>query len=78
MFLSALSGCSTSTPSPEAAGVKHAQLTFNINKCEPQGPGLYKCPAIDKPICDPSYAGPPVECVRTAKDGSIYVQQLEN
>jgi hypothetical protein len=72
-----LAGCASSTPAPEASSVKSTELSFNINKCEMQGPGLYKCPAIDKPICNPDYTGTPVECLHTDKNGNITVQQLQ-
>jgi hypothetical protein len=40
-------------------------------------PGLFKCPAMDKPICNPDYTGTPVECLKIDKNGSIMVQQLQ-
>ena len=71
-----LAGCAAS-PSPESAGLKQTELSFNINKCDMIGPGLYRCPAIDKPICNPDYTGTPVECLHTDKNGSITVQQIQ-
>jgi len=76
-WILSLAGCASSTPAPEASTVKSTELSFNINKCEMQGPGLYKCPAIDKPICNPDYTGTPVECLHTDKNGNITVQQLQ-
>jgi len=72
-----LAGCASSTPPPDATALKKTELSFNINKCEVLGAGLYKCPAIDKPICNPDYTGTPVECLHTDKDGNITVQQLQ-
>ena len=73
----ALAGCAASTPPPTSAALKQTELSFNINKCEMLGAGLYKCPAIDKPICNPDYTGTPVECLHTDKNGNITVQQLQ-
>jgi hypothetical protein len=72
-----LAGCAASTPAPTSAGLKNTELSFNINKCEMLGAGLYKCPAIDKPICNPDYTGTPVECLHTDKAGNITIQQLQ-
>lgn len=76
-FVSALwmlGGCSSSTPAPESAAMKHTELSFNLGECQQLNPGLYKCPAIDKPICNPDYAGAQLECVRIGKKGSVYVR----
>jgi hypothetical protein len=73
----ALAGCS-STPPPESAGLKQAELTFDINTCQQLGAGLYKCPAVDKPICSPDYVGDnSIECVHVGKNGSVLVQQMQ-
>jgi hypothetical protein len=72
-----LAGCASSTPAPQASSLKSTELSFNINKCEVLGAGLYKCPAIDKPICNPDYTGTPVECLHTDKNGNITIQQLQ-
>ena len=72
-----LEGCAASTPAPDAATLNKTELSFNINKCEMLGAGLYKCPAIDKPICNPDYTGTPVECLHTDKNGNITIQQLQ-
>ncbi|HYA35387.1 MAG TPA: hypothetical protein VEF03_07200 [Candidatus Binataceae bacterium] len=63
--------CSTSTP-PETAAQKQVLATFDLNKCEVVGVNLYKCPAIDKPICSIDYNGP-LECVRIGKKGSVFI-----
>jgi hypothetical protein len=77
ILMLSLAGCAASTPAPDSSGLKHTELSFNINKCEMLGAGLYKCPAIDKPICNPDYTGTPVECLHTDKSGNITVQQLQ-
>jgi hypothetical protein len=77
LWVLGLAGCSSSTPAPESASTKGAVMNFNLDTCQQLEPGLYKCPAIDKPICNPDYAGSSVECVRVGKKGSVFVQQLE-
>ncbi len=74
LWLLGLAGCSSSTPAPESAAMKHTELTFNLDQCQQLNPGLYKCPAIDKPICSPDYNVPGIECVRIGKKGSVFVQ----
>ena len=49
------------------------EMTFDLGKCQQLSPGLYKCPAIDKPICTTEYSQPGVECVRLGKKGSVFV-----
>ena len=72
--LLALSGCSTSEPSAATqAGLAKVELHFDLNQCQDLGAGLYKCPASDKPICNPDYNGQ-VECVRIGPKGSVFVQ----
>ena len=73
-----LSGCSSSAPAssaPEIAAIKKTELHFSLDQCERlSDANLYKCPAVDKPICNPNYNGQ-LECVRVGGDGSIYVQK---
>ncbi len=72
--LLALSGCSTSEPSAATqAGLAKVELHFDLNQCQDLGAGLYKCPASDKPICNPDYNGQ-IECVRIGPKGSFFVQ----
>jgi hypothetical protein len=52
---------------------KKIELTFDLSKCEPQGPNLYKCPAVDKPICTKDFQQPNVECIRVGKKGNVFV-----
>ena len=49
------------------------ELKFALSKCEQISPNLYKCPAIDKPICTTEYSQPGVECIRIGKKGSVFV-----
>jgi hypothetical protein len=71
----ALAGCSSySEPSAaQQASLAKTELHFDINKCEQIEPGLFKCPAADKPICNPDYNGQ-AECVRIGPKGSVFVQ----
>lgn len=78
LWMLSLAGCSSSTPAPESASMKRTQLSFDINQCQQLGAaGLYKCPAIDKAICNPDYTGTDVECLRINKSGSVVVQQMQ-
>ena len=68
-----LGGCASSEPSPGTqAGLAQTDLHFDVNQCQDLGGGLYKCPASDKPICNPAYNGT-VECVRIGPKGSVFV-----
>ena len=69
-----LAGCSSySEPSAaEQKALAKTELHFDINACQQIEPGLYKCPAADKPICNPDYKGQ-AECVRIGPNGSVFV-----
>ena len=72
-----LSGCASSASAPpsEIAEMKKTELNFSLDQCERQSDAnLYKCPAVDKAICDPHYNGQ-LQCVRVGRDGSVYVQK---
>jgi hypothetical protein len=73
--LLALGGCSsTSEPSTaQQATLAKTELHFSLDQCQPMGANLFKCPASDKPICNPDYNGS-VECVRVGPKGSVFVQ----
>jgi|SRR5277367_1593234 len=72
--LLALGGCSTSEPSPtQQAALAKTELHFDINACQEIGANIYKCPAVDKSICNPDYNGQ-AECVRIGPKGSVFVQ----
>ena len=74
LALLALAGCSSSEPPPaQQAALAKTELHFDINSCQPIEPGLYKCPAADKPICNPDYNGQ-AECVRIGPKGSVFIQ----
>jgi hypothetical protein len=63
------------TPAQQKAG-DYAEMNFDLNKCLPIGANLYRCPAIDKPICTTEFSRPDIECVRIGKKGNVFVQQL--
>jgi hypothetical protein len=72
-----LGGCSSSAsaPPPEVAAMEKTELHFSLDQCERMSDAnLYKCPAIDKPICNPDY-NDQLNCVRVGRDGSVYVQK---
>jgi len=69
-----LTGCSSSEHSAATqASLAKTELHFDINACQQIEPGLYKCPAADKPICNPDYNGQ-AECVRIGPKGSVFIQ----
>jgi hypothetical protein len=70
----AIGACSSTEPSATTqAALAKTELHFDINACQQIEPGLYKCPAADKPICNPDYNGQ-AECVRIGPKGSVFVQ----
>ena len=72
--LLALGGCSSSTPPPgQVAAMEKTELHFSLDQCQPLDANLFKCPAMDKPICNPDYNGQ-LECVRIGPKGSVFVQ----
>jgi hypothetical protein len=71
-------GCGTQpvlTPAQQKAG-DYAEMNFDLDKCLPIEPNLYRCPAIDKPICTTEFSRPDIECVRIGAKGHVFVQQL--
>lgn len=52
---------------------KKIEISFDLSKCESQGPNLYKCPAVDKPVCTKDFNQPDVECIRVGKKGNVFV-----
>jgi hypothetical protein len=75
VWLVTLAGCSSS-PGPSAsqqAALAKTELHFDLKACQALGAGLYKCPALDQPICNPDYNGQ-VQCVRIGPKGSVFVE----
>jgi hypothetical protein len=69
----ALSGCSSADAdkptSPPMA------VNFALEKCQQIEPNLYKCPAVDQPMCTPQFNRTDVNCVRIGPKGSVFVQR---
>jgi hypothetical protein len=43
------------TPAQQKAG-DYAEMNFDLDKCLPIEPDLYRCPANDKPICTTEFS----------------------
>ena len=68
-----LGGCSSdNAQTPPANPI---QVNFALDKCQPLEANLYKCPAIDQPICTPEFTRADVNCVRIGPKGSVFVQR---
>jgi len=63
------------TSAQQKAG-DYAEMNFDLDKCLPIGADIYRCPAIDKPICTTEFSRPDIECVRVGAKGHVFVQQL--
>ena len=76
--LLSLAGCSSqpNLPPAEQRAGDYAELNFDLDKCLPLGGGLYRCPAVDKPICTTEFSRPNIECVRVGKKGKVFVERL--
>jgi hypothetical protein len=71
--LMAMLGTSSFAADPAAPSGQQVELTFDLSKCQEQGPNLYKCPAIDKPLCTKEFQQPNVQCIRIGKKGNVFV-----
>ena len=75
----AFAGCSSQqtevTPAQKAAG-EYAEMNFDINKCMPIEPNLFRCPAIDQPLCTTEFSRPDIQCVRIGPKGSVFLSKL--
>jgi hypothetical protein len=74
-----VAGGESTTKAAEAGAAPSAEeqqmaLTFDLSKCQPMQAGLYKCPAMDQPICDASFSNPNIQCLRIGHKGSVFVQ----
>ena len=75
-----LAGCSSQqhtevTPAQKAAG-DYAEMNFDINKCMPIEPNLFRCPAIDQPLCTTEFSRPDIQCVRIGPKGNVFLSKL--
>jgi hypothetical protein len=68
-------GCSAVTPSSETTAQKLATANFDLAKCEELEPYLYRCPGVDRPLCDPDFARAPIQCLKITKSG-VLLQEL--
>jgi hypothetical protein len=75
LAFAAVAGCSSVQPSPETAAEKRAISNFDLSKCQVLEPSLYRCPEIDRPLCDPDFARNDVQCVKITKTG-VLLQDL--
>ena len=57
------------------SGIKAEQTIadFNLEKCKAIDVNIYRCPAVDKPICTSDYSGTD-KCIRTDKKGRVIIQ----
>ena len=58
-------------------GRPHSQLqaNFALENASRSQPNLYKCPAVDQPLCTPEFDRTDVNCVRVGPKGSVFVQR---
>jgi len=72
----ASAGCSTETRPPTIdASSPLAQANFDLQKCEQLQANLYKCPAVDKPLCTPEFNRDDLNCVRIGPKGSVFIER---
>ena len=69
----ALGGCSSQNADQPPANP--VAVNFALDKCQQLEANLYKCPAVDQPICTPEFVRTDVNCVRVGPKGSIFVQR---
>jgi hypothetical protein len=72
----AMSACSAQPESAQTASANQVAMKFDLGQCQQTSPSLYKCPAVDKPLCDPGYNKADVICVKIDKTG-VVLQQLQ-
>ncbi len=68
-----LGGCSSQ--SADQPTEKPIAANFALEKCEQIQPNLYKCPAIDQPLCTPQFNRTDINCVRIGPKGGVFVQR---
>jgi hypothetical protein len=69
----ALGGCSSQNA--DVPPENPIAVNFALEKCQQLEPNLYKCPAVDQPICTPEFNRTAVNCVRIGPKGSVFVQR---
>jgi hypothetical protein len=69
----ALGGCSSQDADKPTEQPMNAN--FALDKCQQLEANLYKCPAVDQPLCTPEFNRTDVNCVRIGPKGSVFVQR---
>ena len=69
----ALGGCSSQDADKPTE--KPIAANFALEKCQQIEPNLFKCPAVDQPLCTPEFNRTDVNCVRIGPKGSVFVQR---
>jgi len=69
----ALGGCSSQNA--DVPPSNPVAVNFALDKCQQLDANLYKCPAVDQPICTPQFVRTDINCVRVGPKGSIFVQR---
>ena len=69
----AIAGCSSQ--STENAPAQPIAANFALEKCQQIEPNLFKCPAVDQPLCTPEYTRTDVNCVHIGPKGSVFIQR---
>ena len=69
----ALDGCSSQDADkpPETP----MMANFALDKCQQLEANLYKCPAVDQPLCTPEFTRTAINCVRIGPKGSVFIQR---
>ena len=71
----AIGGCSSQNADQPPSGEKPIAANFALEKCQQIEPNLFKCPAVDQPLCTPEFNRSDVNCVRIGPKGSVFVQR---
>ena len=72
----ALGGCSDQNATqPTEAPIA---VNFDLSKCQQMEANLYKCPAVDQPMCTPQFNRTDVNCIRIGPKGSVFVMRGEH
>lgn len=70
----ALGGCSSQNADQPPA-TPPSMVNFDLAKCQQIEANLYKCPAVDRPMCTPEFNRTDVNCVRIGPKGSVFVMR---
>ena len=71
-----MGACSSQQDSGTTGASNAVSMKFDLAQCQQISPSLYKCPALDKPVCDPGYSQTDVTCVKVDKTG-VVIQQFK-